>query len=668
MSVSRGTFIAGLAAVIAFAACGARPAAATLRTWPGPAPCDGTLNACITAAASDDIIEIATNGPIDENVAVDKPLTLQAGAGYRPALAAGKGVSAYYGPGAGIAWSMTFDGLKFIEGGIGVRAFSGDANVTLRNLDVYATTSSYVGGAIGIDNFGPGHLTFEIAGNRVLMNDSLGVSAIAVGSSAGSVFEGSVHDNRLASTATTADTAIQLIGTSASAPGIAVYSNQATGYFGTGVILWPGAPSSAVIADNAFSTTAPGQGQGVALVNAGVGGALDAAVFNNTAVNFSQGVSVNGPITGRLANNILAYSVGQGLKRQTSTMPEDHNIFFANGTPQAALGSGSVVADPNFRRGKDDVRIDAGSPAIDAADSAALATLLEDNALPQIDADGLRRFKGATGLADIGAFEFGDGSLVVSASAANGGVIDSPLLNNDGSALPQLVQDRNPDTYAASAADPGMTGLRYSNNRFGVIDEVDGSAPVNGSAYNVFVPGAGDGAFLHTSASATNVFGFTTLIGNSYTDGHPERIVLATHRAAPLFDHSYGLAYAFGGWLIQQLDAQNGDPDFADGIAFHVYAQDRSVNAFVWSAPTTQGGVAIIHPLLDGDPCGRIYVGNGNLDPHPIGVRYEQGHWTIANLDGTDIPQGAIFYVIVDEAATQFCRYDHVFHDGLEGS
>ena len=58
-----------------------------------------------------------------------------------------------------------------------------------------------------------------------------------------------IHDNRLESTASSADTAIQLIGTQASAPGIVVHSNQVSGYFGTGVILWPGAPSNAVIAN-----------------------------------------------------------------------------------------------------------------------------------------------------------------------------------------------------------------------------------------------------------------------------------------------------------------------------------------------------------------------------------------------------------------------------------
>jgi hypothetical protein len=32
------------------------------------------------------------------------------------------------------------------------------------------------------------------------------------------------------------------------------------------------------------------------------------------------------------------------------------------------------------------------------------------------------------------------------------------------------------------------------------------------------------------------------------------------------------------------------------------------------------------------------------------------------------MPQGAEFQVVVDEAATQFCRYDHLYHNGFDGS
>ena len=57
------------------------------------------------------------------------------------------------------------------------------------------------------------------------------------------------------------------------------------------------------------------------------------------------------------------------------------------------------------------MRLTMGSPAIDAADSTALTTLLANESIGQIDADGSRRFEGRR-FADIGAFEFGDGRLI----------------------------------------------------------------------------------------------------------------------------------------------------------------------------------------------------------------------------------------------------------------
>ena len=44
--------------------------AATTHTWPGAAPCAGTLQACIDAASDGDRIEIATDGPAASSATV----------------------------------------------------------------------------------------------------------------------------------------------------------------------------------------------------------------------------------------------------------------------------------------------------------------------------------------------------------------------------------------------------------------------------------------------------------------------------------------------------------------------------------------------------------------------------------------------------------------------
>ncbi|MBK6393652.1 MAG: hypothetical protein IPF73_02390 [Betaproteobacteria bacterium] len=67
----------------------ATPAWSATLTYPGAAPCDTTLQACITGAASGDVVEIATNTPIDENLAINKSLTLQPAAGFSPTIGGG---------------------------------------------------------------------------------------------------------------------------------------------------------------------------------------------------------------------------------------------------------------------------------------------------------------------------------------------------------------------------------------------------------------------------------------------------------------------------------------------------------------------------------------------------------------------------------------------------
>jgi len=637
--------------------------AATTRTWPGVAPCGTTLQACIDASASGDTVQVQSNATIDESLSVNKPFSLVAAIGYRPVLAAGRDISASPNPGA-VDWSLLIDGFTLLQGSVAVRAVSGNGNVTLRRLDVTAIDGSFTGSnAIGIENFSAGSLTYAVERNRVRVNDSIGLHAIEVTCDKAGPFQGSVHDNRIESLSTaTTDAGIFISGTGASAPSVLVYSNQLSGNLDTGIWLWVAGQSNLVFASNVVRTTVSNSFGAELILTSGVSNALNANVFNNTIAGFGQGLVTNGALTGRISGNLFAYDSVIAIHQQGSTMTEDHSLFF--GGPAPTLGTGSMVADPKFRHGIDDMRLTAGSPAIDAADTAALVTLLTNAVVPEIDGDGLRRFKGATNLADIGAFEYGDGALIESVTAGNGGVIDNALLNGNSAALPQVLQDSTPDTYASLAIDSGNTALAYASNHFGVIDESDGTGPTAGSAYNVFVPAAGDGAFLHLS-DAGNVFGFATEINNSYTDGHGERIVLATHRSTPLFNHPLGVVYGFGHWFIGELDSA---VDFPPGINFHVYAQDPSLNAFVWTVPADTTSTVLDHPLLNGEPCGRVYVGNGNINPHAIGVEYAQGRWAIVNLDGGTMPLSAQFNVVVDEAAIVFCRYDHIFHNGFDGS
>ena len=652
----------GLLGLIVLAAA---PAHATLRTWPGAAPCDTTLNACLAAAATDDVVQVQSNGPIDENVTFTKALVLEAAPGYRPVLAAGRSIQPVYAPGVGISGSMRIEGFTVLNGFVRVVMTSGNLDVTLRRLDVTATTSPSVFTTIGLYNGGTGQLNYEIFENRARLSSGTSTNGIFVD---GAAMAGSIHDNRISADAADADGGIG-VRTNTAGSSALIYANQVSGNVSGGVDLTLTVDFSANIVSNAIYCTAPSANT-AGIRSISYSGSLAAQVFNNTVAGCRQGLSLNGfnsaSLSGRLANNVVANNTINGLviSAPTSTLSNDHNLVFGNGSNTYTPGTGTLTSDPLFVRGASNPRLSQGSPAINAADSAALATLLANLSVPEIDGDGSRRFKGAASLADIGAFEYGDAGVIESATAANGGVIDSALLNGNSGALPQLTQNQNADTYVAMAVDTGFTGLNYASSHFGAIDEIDGSAPTAQSAYDVFVPAVGNGVFKHTSSGA-NVFGFTTELTDAYVVGQSSRVVLATHLGPTLFDHPFGLAFGFGNWFLVQLDAV---VEFPSGVDFAIYAQDPSLNAFVWNAPVAGATMPLDHVLLNGEPCGRVRATNGNSNPHPIGVKYAAQRWTIVNVDGAAMPADAQFNVVVDEAATDFCRYDHIFHDGVEGA
>lgn len=86
-------------------------------TYPGDAPCGGTLQACIDGAAAGDTVELATNGSITEDLEIGKSLTLRAADGFVPIIGGGVGersvdVCKYADPQAGPV-AIEIEGLSF---------------------------------------------------------------------------------------------------------------------------------------------------------------------------------------------------------------------------------------------------------------------------------------------------------------------------------------------------------------------------------------------------------------------------------------------------------------------------------------------------------------------------------------------------------------------------
>ncbi|NEZ04936.1 right-handed parallel beta-helix repeat-containing protein [Wenzhouxiangella sp. XN201] len=86
-------------------------------TYPGGAPCQGTLQACIDGAAAGDTVELATHASIMEDLQIAKSLTLRAAEGFLPIIGGGaeeKSVDLcpHLGPETG-STSIEIEGLTF---------------------------------------------------------------------------------------------------------------------------------------------------------------------------------------------------------------------------------------------------------------------------------------------------------------------------------------------------------------------------------------------------------------------------------------------------------------------------------------------------------------------------------------------------------------------------
>jgi len=78
-----------LAVAVAALSLVAVGADASVLRYPGPPPCDASLQACIDGAAAGDRIEIGTQDAIDEDLSLTKPITLAPVRGYTPVFGNG---------------------------------------------------------------------------------------------------------------------------------------------------------------------------------------------------------------------------------------------------------------------------------------------------------------------------------------------------------------------------------------------------------------------------------------------------------------------------------------------------------------------------------------------------------------------------------------------------
>ncbi|HKE49338.1 MAG TPA: choice-of-anchor Q domain-containing protein [Rhodanobacteraceae bacterium] len=660
-------------------------ASADTLTWPGSPGCTGTLQACIDASNAGDTIEIATESPVDENLALgDHSLTLTAAAWQHPSLAAGRSID---GTTSGAAGNVTvsISKLRIRDGSVRLTYFgSGTATYDVRELDIVQSPTG-ASSNIRVATLG-GTVNATVYHNRIRAKPASLNSGLIELATSGATMNAYAAFNTLVRTETgSGDGGGIFVDVTAFAgtPGggwFAAFGNEIRGAFNrSGIFFSEGlfSPTASAFSARAYMNSLAcgggGLGQGVGFVASN--GSIDLQALNNTVTGCYDGISAltwdggtTAAFTGTVWNNLLVGDRGLEFGPAAAGVVNDYNLINA-GFNSVALGPHTITAPAQLSTSAPP-RLGAGSPAIDAADGTTLANGIVDNGFPILDADGLRRVK--LGGADIGAYEYGDVSFEHTASAANSfanvTVIDDAATNGDPGAL--VFPTRR--TIYGLVVEELTFGIWYSSPSWTVYYE-NFTLPMDvGARWNAFVPAAGAGTFVHTG-DAGNTTGASTVIDNPATDALANRILLVRHdwtRDGTYLDHPVGVFYTGSGgagrWNIGNVDGTA----MPVGMGFDVYAQPPSPNAFRLDAPTGAQGVLIDHPLINGVACADVHVmrvfnpasGTQTAD-YDVEYIETSGMWSIASAEA--FFGGTAFNVVIDPAQVEACN-DRIFADGFE--
>lgn len=669
------------------------PVLAETRTWPGAAPCSTTLQACIDASASGDIVLIASDTAINEDITLSQSLSLLAAPGRIARFAAGRGVSGTFNSSP---LTLHIEGLHLSGGAITVQHNAPspiDVRILRNRLDHDDAGDS---GIVLVKSNANGNAVVDVSENQVQGGfDGATDAAIRVGLNADA--SGKIAFNRVRTDAAVPGSGIQLHLSPGDAHTLAVYANRVEGSFesgsirmATGVSPFFGSAGSATAVLRAFSNVIDCRRQPgnfpLGLWFASFSPTdNELRLFNNTVVGCADPLTVAYPtggasVGGSIFNNLIAYNQ-YSLSVSANVVADfviERNLSHGNSfNDMPASATGTVTDDP-LLFSMSAPRPTAGSPAIDAGNAISAQLLYAVAGAPQVDADGRRRTVGAGASAiDIGAYEFGDRVSLARNTGAAGTAV---ALGEDDELLPlQISKSFNPLPAVEGVANPNPVAAFHLLRWF--ARTLSGQMPA-GAGFHVMAPGpagAFSSQFLHLT-NGTNTLDQVTALSSSHLNSRrfDQAIVLATPvwRGGDLNARNiivnYSCAPATTGAGCWTVSNQNAAPMPLD-YGFHIHSQDRSPNAFVHRvAQTEQFSPFVGHPVLGNDPqrCARPLASprGPQANDTTFELEYrpteEGGTWGI--WGDTPMPAGAEFFVYVDQAAFEACTASDLFKDGFE--
>lgn len=376
-------------------------------TYPGPPPCDTTLQACIDGAIPGDVVEIATNGPIDESLEIEKSLTLRAAPGFSPLLPDFNTILAIATGEDDVA--ITIQGITIGRGKItAIQGTTGRFDLAI--IDNEIQNGSFNGG-IGVrtGTGGPtrGLLFFDIARNKVTVPQGFShqVDAISVGAYKASAYEGRISDNNIVMNVSTQGGAIMVFSVSDTGK-VDVVGNVISGSgYNNGIFIRPDLGSvEARVINNLVSGQTDVAGQPGAIAARSNSDGVSVTIVNNTIVDNERGLTISGradlgqSVNGIVSNNIVAnHGIGISIDSDfTATVINDHNLLYNNVSNYFLPGPGTILGDPQFI-GVTDYHLKKSSPSINSGNNLRLPkdvlTDLDNN--PRI----------SDNVVDIGAYE-----------------------------------------------------------------------------------------------------------------------------------------------------------------------------------------------------------------------------------------------------------------------
>ena len=620
-------------------------------------------------------MRIATNTAVAESLTLPRSITLEGASGFSARLASGFGISANSTGSA--SFNINIRRIALTNGGISLsHNSSAAANIEVRHVDIAATAAApYAGISVQLNGSTGNYV--RIIDNRVRVAAStartyaLGVEF--VGGSGTALME----FNRVESIGTEMQWGIYSQDSAGSTPTITFANNEVRGRFiqaAIGLLEGLSVANSAVTATVLGNVVVCHNYQGAGIVHGVFNGSIATRILNNTVVRCHDGIYITpillggGTISGPVLNNLVAYNnyglnIASGLQ---SGVTEDYNLLFGNTNNAYTPGAHDVSTHP-LLRSLTDLRVQAGSPAISAANGFAALDFVSTG-VGLVDADGLRRVKGAL---DIGAYEFGDFTLRARADAPTGNnfAINQALINGNPSA--SLFATVNVGAGPAVITDAHPYGVYYSSGLWRLFNQDFVAMPL-AVEFNVFVPRSGDATFVHV-VSAANSLGGDTIIDLPELNNRIDKILLATANWNPggspgvYNNHTTAVGYTSINWVVENNDLAA----WPIGAAVNIYAQDPSPNAYVHSATAgnTSGFQTVLdHPLLNGIPCAQVNVtprvgshGNTTFD-----VYYDAGigRWAIYN-HSLAMAIFAQFNIVIDAAQVTACA-GTMFSDGFE--